>query len=201
MAATAQWLAWAYFLRMTLTGGHYRLKIVRRLRQAICWRLPPMRSLARWQSWSITAGILASAVENNLPLPDALDAAAHAQTNLSARRRLLRGMRLLHRGASPYKVLRKAGVPRAVRNLVTGTPTKPGVGHHQPSLPAGSLASALRYVESFYRAKYCAAVEWTKSLAIPVTAIIFGAGALAVALYVFIPYVQYIKFLEAKGGF
>lgn len=191
----------AYFLRMTFAGGYYHFYIFRRIRNALSWRLPLLRSLARWKSWSITAGILARAVDNNLPLPEALDAAAYAQNNFSARRRLIRSIKLLQRGASPDKAFRKAGLPKSMRIVLAGTSITPASSQQPNGIRFGSLPSALCYLECYYSAKYMAAIEWLESLIIPLAVILLGAGVLAVGQFVFVPYSHLIQLVESKGCF
>ena len=190
----------ALFMRMTFRSRSRRSRIRRWMVGLFAWYTPGFSWFARCRAWEIATASLAEAANCSMPLPEAFEFAAAAQPNSVARHVMRRCQRMIENGSPLRQALKKAGFSRGILELFPADADGLSVaGSAQTS--GNSLVVLLQYANNWYAARYSAAVEWGKSLLLPVAVGLGGACVLLTMLAIWLPYVDILRKLSAGSNF
>ncbi len=205
---TLSWISWCvfiaflfgYFLRMTFYARHRGGKIQYWLLSRLMWHAPIIGWFTQCRAWAVTTSILAQAGRERMGLPEALEAAAKAQSNGFAKRLIGRCGMAIENGASLGQAFRQAGFPRGLCALFPVAAQNIAGGRVPTELP-DSLVSIFHYAHEWYACRYRRALEWTQSALIPMGVLLGGCVVLAVMLTVWLPYLAVIRAVSGMGNF
>ena len=140
----------------------------------VIWFTPVLGRLARDRGLADALHAIADALEAARPASDALREAELPHLNVVLRDRLAGWAQFVNEGEGFVNAARRAGMPRLVVGLLA------------TSQPA-DLVSALRFLASYYHARFSRLTLLLSAAAGPMLALVFGAIVAAVALGIFVP--------------
>ncbi|HVX83306.1 MAG TPA: type II secretion system F family protein [Phycisphaerae bacterium] len=159
----------------------------RRLTDAVAWRVPVVRRLARDRALADVCESLGEAVRAGMPFPQALGEAAALDMNLSFRRKVVRWRDAALAGKEPAAAARSAGMPAVLAGFLDP-------GQRQADLP-----DTLEFLARYFRVRHARLMALIADASEPFITLLIGLLVGLVMLAVFQPIVSLIDAVEAPA--
>lgn len=167
----------------------------RRVTDAIAWRLPWLHSLARDRGLADVCQLLADALRQRVPMPDALGEASTLELNGEFRKQIVRWGQGVSRGLHVSDAAREAGLPDLLTGLLgtlRGTPTG------SPEMPGSP--EMLEFLARYYRWRFSRTAMVLRAAAEPAMVLCMGSIVAFVVLGMFLPLRELINSVMDWNG-
>jgi type II secretory pathway component PulF len=154
----------------------------RRVTDAIAWRLPWLHSLARDRGLADVCQLLADALRQRVPMPDALGEASTLELNGEFRKQIVRWGHGVSRGLHVSDAAREAGLPDLLTGLLA---TLRGTATGGPEMPGSP--EMLEFLARYYRWRFSRTAMVLRAAAEPAMVLCMGSIVAFVVLALFLP--------------